>query len=480
MGYFVERSPPTFFANSMRELKSRFPPRAVFALKRLTGLSHAQLEPARRWSSQLFAATSESTPTVCRSAIRTSMILAATLSCTPLAFAQCAPWPATATCLTCNTNCSYTAEVSRDGCAVAMGCYASTAKLRWPDSSLDISDSSIPWVHVLGVSAHGDAAVGGQTPNPGAIPWRAFVFVPGVGFHVLNPPVPGLWARAWDCSSDLLTVVGAADTTPPPQLFGDAPTVWNRAVGTVELLPLPPGDWLDGAARAVTPDGRIIVGSVQNLQPTFFQGGPGRACLWTDGVLSVLPHLSAHAWSVAWEVSPDGNHIVGASTREGGSSVATMWVGAGAPIDLGVHDGYPYSIALGVSADGRLAVGRSFFTTSQPPLPNRAFIWEDGVFYDLKEYLNALGLQFASVTDCSGISDDGRKLSITADGHGWLVTLPPRLSPFDLTGDGIVNGGDLGVLLGAWGQCSSCTADFNEDGLVDGADLGALLGAWTG
>jgi len=50
----------------------------------------------------------------------------------------------------------------------------------------------------------------------------------------------------------------------------------------------------------------------------------------------------------------------------------------------------------------------------------------------------------------------------------------------DLTGDGYVDGGDLGSLLGRWGNCTAdaCEADLNEDGVVDGADLGVLLSAW--
>ena len=52
----------------------------------------------------------------------------------------------------------------------------------------------------------------------------------------------------------------------------------------------------------------------------------------------------------------------------------------------------------------------------------------------------------------------------------------------DLNLDGIVNGADLGLLLGAWGACSGgtpgCIGDLNLDGVVNGADLGLLLGAW--
>jgi hypothetical protein len=49
----------------------------------------------------------------------------------------------------------------------------------------------------------------------------------------------------------------------------------------------------------------------------------------------------------------------------------------------------------------------------------------------------------------------------------------------DISGDGQIDGADLGYLIGAWGPCSgSCPADFNDDGVVDGSDLGQLIGAW--
>jgi hypothetical protein len=47
----------------------------------------------------------------------------------------------------------------------------------------------------------------------------------------------------------------------------------------------------------------------------------------------------------------------------------------------------------------------------------------------------------------------------------------------DLNQDGVVDGADLGILLGEWGTMGSL-ADLSGDGLVDGADLGSLLGAW--
>ncbi|MFM7798836.1 MAG: hypothetical protein ACKPBA_07610 [Planctomycetota bacterium] len=67
---------------------------------------------------------------------------------------------------------------------------------------------------------------------------------------------------------------------------------------------------------------------------------------------------------------------------------------------------------------------------------------------------------------------------------GWtgsnVEIIPPTAPacPADLNNDGVVNGADLGLLLGAWGPCSGCAADLNADGVVNGADLGLLLGAW--
>ncbi|MBL9140469.1 MAG: hypothetical protein JNK53_01265 [Phycisphaerae bacterium] len=59
------------------------------------------------------------------------------------------------------------------------------------------------------------------------------------------------------------------------------------------------------------------------------------------------------------------------------------------------------------------------------------------------------------------------------------ATIQPIATPCpeDLTGDGVVNGADLGALLTAWGTTDPA-ADLTNDQFVDGADLGQLLTAW--
>ena len=48
--------------------------------------------------------------------------------------------------------------------------------------------------------------------------------------------------------------------------------------------------------------------------------------------------------------------------------------------------------------------------------------------------------------------------------------------PADVNGDGTVDGADLGILLGNWGN--SGAGDIDGNGQVDGADLGALVADW--
>lgn len=51
------------------------------------------------------------------------------------------------------------------------------------------------------------------------------------------------------------------------------------------------------------------------------------------------------------------------------------------------------------------------------------------------------------------------------------------LCPGDYNGSGAVDGGDLGLLLGAWGTVN-VEVDLTGNGFVDGADLGVLLSYW--
>jgi hypothetical protein len=59
---------------------------------------------------------------------------------------------------------------------------------------------------------------------------------------------------------------------------------------------------------------------------------------------------------------------------------------------------------------------------------------------------------------------------------GWPCVADGCNCP-DLNASGMVDGADLGILLGAWGTDDAC-ANLDGEGTVSGADLGILLGAW--
>lgn len=62
-------------------------------------------------------------------------------------------------------------------------------------------------------------------------------------------------------------------------------------------------------------------------------------------------------------------------------------------------------------------------------------------------------------------------------GYGTLTVVATSTCIADLTSDGMVDGADLGVLLGDWGSTGSCS-DLDASGTVDGADLAVMLGQW--
>ncbi|MCA9284001.1 MAG: hypothetical protein KDA22_02210 [Phycisphaerales bacterium] len=80
-------------------------------------------------------------------------------------------------------------------------------------------------------------------------------------------------------------------------------------------------------------------------------------------------------------------------------------------------------------------------------------------------------------------STDGAVYSVAQNQDAVTLTLESLPVFGDLDGDGVVDGADLGALLGAWGPCpadgTSCAADLDGDGAVGGADLGLMLAAWS-
>ena len=79
-------------------------------------------------------------------------------------------------------------------------------------------------------------------------------------------------------------------------------------------------------------------------------------------------------------------------------------------------------------------------------------------------------------TDLVDIGFPDNNWVVRIEGDAGCEDDPP--CPGDFDGDGVVDGTDLGLLIGDWGPCKGCDADFNGDGEVRAADLGLFLSLW--
>ena len=129
--------------------------------------------------------------------------------------------------------------------------------------------------------------------------------------------------------------------------------------------------------------------------------------------------------------------------------------------------GWPGVDTASVTLHARTGPGDPWQSTAMTPLPGDQYAADlpaapAGAV--IEYYLEAAATEGPATTLPSTGADDPLTLRVNA--------------PADLNDDGVVDGADLGILLGAWGG-DYPPADLNADGVIDGADLGILLGAWT-
>lgn len=251
------------------------------------------------------------------------------------------------------------------------------------------------------------------------------------GWQELMPPQPpdgtnqdGTFGNVYDLSGDGNTVVGLY-----PRAGGRAHACkWTQAGGAVDL-----GGTVNAqASRAngVNYDASVIVGWVET--PT----GPWRPAAWVNGSLVLLSYVNPAGTSIngtgeARAVSPNGDIIVGfMSDSLSHQRAATMWkrVGGvfGAPRVLGWVDGTTpgagINLVHAVSADGRIAVGYCSFDGD--PFFTTGFVWteETGVL-DVNAFLANNGVPVDpnfTIQNLTALTPDGTNLY----GYGMLLTPP--------------------------------------------------------
>lgn len=104
-----------------------------------------------------------------------------------------------------------------------------------------------------------------------------------------------------------------------------------------------------------------------------------------------------------------------------------------------------------------------------------AFVNNDNHFYVANQFLPGINgwgnLAYTRWVNLANIDGD-QYFTVETGGGG-----EPCIG--DLTGDGMINGADVGLMLAAWGNCPApCPADLTGDGMVNGADIGLMLAGW--
>lgn len=278
-------------------------------------------------------------------------------------------------------------------------------------------------------------------------------------------------SSGWGISHDGTTVVGLG-WIPGQKAHAVA---WQEATGTIDL-----GSSVVNRscrANAANGNGSVVVGW-QDAADGFRQ-----AAMWVNGVQSILTNGNGPA-SEALDVSADGSIVCGS----GGfytDWTAWRWTAETGVVSLGAVPFFGWrGSATGMSADGSTIVGFNR-PNPGPSAGGRGYIWTEATgMVDLTDHAIAQGIDLAPNVILAlplDISHDGTTIvGVNNLGLSFILTLPAPEEPAcvgDMNADLVVDGADLGLLLGLW-DTTDATADFNDDGLVDGADLGLLLGAW--
>jgi hypothetical protein len=230
------------------------------------------------------------------------------------------------------------------------------------------------------------------------------------------------------------TVIGRVD------LFRRSETVWVSEAALLPTLPASNGQ----VGRFVSLSGdRLAVGGLNSWVSMFERTGS----TWTEG--AVVPSASL----------PTAAALSGSTVAVVSSIPLTAWEpGAGGTWVETLNAQQASRVAM--SADRIVYSGTSLVRTME----RTGGQWRMGNAYPVTQ-------DIVSLADGSDVI-----VALHATGFSVIGELPDTTCTADLTGDGLVNGADLGLLLGAWEL--TALGDLNGDGITDGADLGLMLTAF--
>ncbi|MFG0275881.1 MAG: hypothetical protein ACF8QF_12585 [Phycisphaerales bacterium] len=197
------------------------------------------------------------------------------------------------------------------------------------------------------------------------------------------------------------------------------------------------------------------------------------ATLWIDGDPIGLGRKTGFTRSFGYGIN-EHDDVVGCLEQVGESQPA-LWPAGGSVVQLPSLSADGVHCALDINDHGRI-VG---FSAGE--FGDRAVMWTNtATLVDLNDLLAPADASEWTLLRAGAINNAGQIVGEgLRNGFRRAFLMQVDTNTPDLNGDGVVDGADLGLLLGFWGACAGCAADLNDDGVVNGADLGILLGAWS-
>jgi uncharacterized membrane protein len=362
----------------------------------------------------------------------------------------------------------------------------STSAVTWNAQEVIRSLGFPRGTYPLALSANASVIVG-NTPNSNDGLKNAFRWTVDHDMEVLGT-LPGFdESRANGVSADGNVVVGEVFTGDLGVSNRKAePFFWTEETGMVSLGLLPNAK--SGYARAVSSDGRVVVGE---------QGYPGPAFRWTaDGGMVDMGQLPRKLGVVAMDLNAEGSIVVGSAGETGSDDeIAAVWDQEHGLRDLrqvlqGEHglDGLPIlSRASGISDDGRTIVGYNLHGDDHAGwivMLDRPLVATSGVVGDFNSNsqldvedvdLLAAELQHGRQMDLFDVNDDS--IVDFADRRHWVHELA-RTYFGDTNLDSEFNSQDL-VSIFVSGEYEDdlasnstwATGDWNGDGDFTSSDL---------
>lgn len=221
-------------------------------------------------------------------------------------------------------------------------------------------------------------------------------------------------------------------------------------------------------AAAALNDVQQVVGHTNQNLPFRWTPAPG-------GGIEILPVTSPYAIGFPYGINSNGDVVGEVKSANGQLRAAFLCTdGNNMEIIADIASGDDFDRANSINDQGVVA-GASHLAGQEA-----GWIWSSSNGLRLLDDLVSESAN-VNILDAVAVNQKGQIAALGADtvvgGYRALLLTPVAgAATGDLDGDGVVDGADLGMLLGDWNQPGS--ADFNEDGTVDGADLGILLGLW--